>query len=75
MSTVEVKSQSVSGFKVKDYTVKKSKEGEMVKLVLEALVDEVGAGEYDMGDVLKALLHHQVSDTDVGLKLLVDQVS
>ena len=63
--------QGVSGFKVVSYQVKKVKDGEVVKLLLEASVDAIGAGEHDMGDVLKALLHHQTSDTDVGLSVFV----
>lgn len=65
--------QAVGGFKIVGYSVKKSKEGEKVRLVLEATVDEIACGEYNMGDVQGALLHHQVGDTEVGLSLFVDK--
>ena len=65
--------QAVVGFKVCDFQVKKKKDGEIVKLVLIANVDSIGAGECDMGDILKALLQHQVGDVDVGLSVLVQK--
>jgi uncharacterized protein YqeY len=67
----EATKQAVTGFRVVSYQVKKVKDGEVVKLLLEADVDAIGAGSYDMGDVLKALLQHQVSDTDVALSVFV----
>ena len=71
MTETKVSKQSVTGFKVLTFQVKKSKDTEKVKLVLEADVDDIGAGEYDMGDVLKALLSHQTGDEDVGLAVFV----
>jgi hypothetical protein len=67
----ETAKQAVTGFKVVTFTVKKVKDGEVVKLLLEANVDSIGAGGHDMGDVLKALLHHQTGDTEVGLSVFV----
>lgn len=67
----ETNKQSVTGFKVVTFQVKKAKDSERIKLVLEADVDNIGAGNYDMGDVLKALLSHQTGDTDVGLSVFV----
>lgn len=68
----EATKQAVTGFRVVSYQVKKTKDGEVVKLLLEANVDAIGAGEHDMGDVLKALLHHQTGDTDVGLSVFMN---
>lgn len=68
---MEVEKQAVTGFKVITFQVKKTKDNEKVKLVLEADVDAIGAGTHDMGDVLKALLNHQVGDSDVGLSVFV----
>ena len=65
--------QSVTGFKIVSFQVKKGKESETVKILLEADVDGIGCGAYDMGDVLKALLAHQTGDTDVGLSVFVDK--
>ena len=65
--------QAVTGFKVVGYQVKKTKDAEVVKLVLQATVDEIGAGAFDMGDVLKALLYHQTGDTDIGLSVFMNQ--
>jgi ABC-type uncharacterized transport system ATPase subunit len=70
MST-EASKQAVTGFKVSNFQVKKTKDSERVKLVLEADVGTIGAGEYDMVDVLKALLSHQTGDMDVGLSVFV----
>jgi uncharacterized protein YqeY len=69
---METSKQAVTGFKVLTFQVKKSKDTEKVKMVLEAEVDTIGAGEYDMGDVLKALLSHQTGDVDVGLSVFVE---
>ena len=65
--------QSITGFKVLNFQVKKAKDTEKVKLVLEADVDNIGAGNNDMGDVLKALLHHQTGDVDVGLSVFIQK--
>lgn len=66
-------SQAVSGFKVLNFQVKKAKDTERVKIILEADVDNIGAGNFDMGDVLKALLHHQTGDVDVGLSVFIEK--
>jgi hypothetical protein len=71
MSEATFSKQSVGGFKVCGYQVKKSKEGDKVKLVLEADVEEITSGTFDVGSVMKALLHHQSGDTEVGLSLLM----
>jgi len=62
------KKVAVTGMKVVSYSVRRVKDTERLKLVLEADVDDVAA---DMGKVQKALLIHRVSDGDVGLTLLV----
>ena len=67
------KKQAVAGFKVIGYSVKKSKDTEKIKLVLEAEVDSVSAGECDVGQVMKALLEHSTSEVDVGLSLFVNK--
>lgn len=69
---MDTSKQAVTGFKVLTFQVKKAKDSERVKIVLEADVDTVGAGEHDMGDVLKALLTHQTGDVDVGLSVFVE---
>ena len=63
--------QAVTGFNVLTFQVKKAKDTEKVKLVLEADIDSIGAGNYDMGDVLKALQHHMTGDTEVGLSVFM----
>ena len=68
---MESKKQSVSGFKVINYTVKKVKDTEKVKLVLEAEVGDMGAGEFGFGDVLKALWDYQAGETDIGISMLM----
>jgi len=65
------KKQSVTGFRVKDYGPKKTKDGQKFRIVLEAEVDEIGTGDFDMGDVQKALLAHQDSEVSVGLSLFI----
>ena len=70
MST-EVTKQAVTGFKVATFQVKKTRDSERVKLVLEADVDTITAGDYNVGDVLKALLSHQTGDADIGLSVFV----
>jgi len=63
--------QAVTGFKVSNYQVKKTKDSEQVKIVLVADANELSAGEFDIGDVLKALWAHQASELDVGLSVFV----
>lgn len=65
------KKQSIAGFKILNFSVKKAKDTEKLKLVLEAVVDEVSAADCDMGDVMKALLDHQVGEVDVGLSIFI----
>ena len=65
--------QAVTGFKVVSYQVKRVKDSEKLRIVIEAEVDDIGCGPCDMGDFQKALLHHRVSDTDVGFSVLVDK--
>jgi len=69
--TTEATKQAITGFKVATFQVKKTKDTERVKLVLEGDVDEITAGELTVGDVLKALLSHQTGDTDIGMSLFV----
>ncbi len=69
----EKNTQSIGGFKVLNYTMKKSKDNEKIRLVLEATVDEITAGNCDMGQVMKALLDHAVGETAVGLSLFVNK--
>ena len=64
--------QAVTGFKVVSYQVKRVKDSEKLRVVIEADVDDIGCGACDMGDFQKALLHHRVSDTDIGFSVLVD---
>ena len=73
VSSGDTKKQAVAGFKVVGYSVKKGKETEKIKLVLEAEVGSVAAGECDMGDVMKALLEHSTGEVDVGLSLFVNK--
>lgn len=73
MDETTAKKQSVGGFKVLSYSVKKGKDTEKMRLVLEAEVDDISAGDLDMGKVLKALLDHQVGETAVGLSVFVDK--
>ena len=65
------KAQSVAGFQVVTYTIKKGKETEKLKLVLEAEVDDISSGEYNMGDVMKALLDHASGESAVTLRLFM----
>lgn len=67
--------QAVTGFNIVTFQVKKAKDTEKVKLVLEADIDNIGAGSRDMGDVLKALQHHMTGDTEVGLSVFMTVVS
>jgi hypothetical protein len=67
--------QSVTGFKVKTYAVKKTKDGEKVILVLEALGEDIAAGSFDYGDVLKSFTVHMSGDVEVGLSVFVEKQS
>lgn len=67
--------QGVTGFKVISFNVKKAKENEKVKVILEADADAIGVGpKYDMGDLLKAFLSHQTGDIDIGLSVFMSPV-
>ena len=65
------KKQSIGGFKVKCFNVKKGKETETFKLMLEAEVDAIKAGDCDMGKVMKALLDHQTGEVEVSLSVFI----
>lgn len=65
--------QAVTGFRVVSFHSKKTKDGDSVKVILEADVDNVGAGEHDLGDIFKALHIHQSSDTEVGLSVFMTE--
>jgi len=63
--------QAVNGFKVCGFSVKKTKDGEKIKLILEAAVEDLSAGEFDNGKIMNALNNHLSGDTDVGLTLFI----
>jgi len=65
--------QAVTGFKVLTYQVKKAKDTEKLKLILEADVENIGSGDVDFGEILKALWSHQASETDIGFTVFVDK--
>ena len=65
------KKQGVVGFKVVSYQVKRVKEYERFRGVIEGDIEDILCGEYDMGDFQKALLNHRISDTDVGFSVFV----
>jgi hypothetical protein len=65
--------QSVNGLRVINYMVKKAKEGEKLKIILEADVENVSAGSYGLGDVLKALWSHTAAETDVGFSVFMSE--
>lgn len=63
--------QAVTGFKVVNYGSKRTKTTQKFRLVLEADVESVGTGSFDMGDFQKALLHHQDNETEVGVSVFM----
>jgi len=67
----EVRKQSVTGFRVVSYQVKRVKDSEVLKIVIEATVDDIGCGKFNMGDLQGAMLSHRVSDTDIGFSLFM----
>ena len=71
MSEGTLSKQSVGGFKVCGFSVKKTKDGEKIKLILEAPVENLTAGEFDNGAIMNALNNHLSGDTDVGLNLFI----
>lgn len=72
MSEGTAKKQAVTGFKVVSYNSKKTKEDVKFRIVLEASVDDIGLGSCNMGDLQKALLSHQDSETSIGLNVFVE---
>ena len=63
--------QSVVGLKVSQYQIKKGKDTEKLRLILEADVGDISAGNFGFGDFLKALWVHQSANTDVGFTLFM----
>jgi len=55
------------------FALKKTKDNEKVRLVLEANVDSIGAGDNNLGAVLKAFADHATGETDVGLSVFMDK--
>ena len=73
MSDTTTAKQAVTGLRVVNFKVKRSKEGEVLVLLLEGNIDSIGAGDCDMGDILKALLTLQTSDGDIGLSVFINK--
>lgn len=69
----DVTKQAITGFKIVKYDSRKAKDTEKLRLVLEADVDDIGCGEFNIGDLLGAIQHHQSGDTDVGLSVFVNK--
>lgn len=67
----DTKKQSFVGMRVLKFDSRKTKDSEKLRVVLEVDMDNLGCGEYNVGDMLGALQHHQSSDTDVGFSLFV----
>ncbi len=63
--------QAVKGFKVSSFNIKKGKETEKIKLVLEANVEDIASAEYDVGDVLNSVANHMTGDQEIGLSLFI----
>ena len=63
--------QSVAGFRVVGFQSKNTKDGGKLRVVLEGPIDEIKAGEHDLGVILKSLSSHQEGETEVGLNLFV----
>jgi hypothetical protein len=63
--------QAVPGFKVVNVNVKKGKETEKVKLILEANVEDISAGEFDVGDVISSLMNTMTAEQDIGLSVFI----
>lgn len=70
--TKEPSKQAVGGFSVANCTLRKTKDNEKVRLVLEANVDEIKAGDKNLGDVLKALADHMTGEVEVGLSVFMN---
>ena len=73
MSEEKTKKQSIGGFKVVSYGSKKTKTSQKFRVILEADVEEVGTGAYNMGDFQKALLIHQDSEMPIGLNVFIKE--
>lgn len=65
--------QAVTGFKIQNAVVKKGKESEKLRIVLEADVAELSAGDKGVGDVVQALLNHMTGDTEVGVTVFMNE--
>lgn len=64
--------QSITGLKVSDGpSIKKTKDGEVLKIVLTGNVEDLKANGLDIGQIMKGLLFHLSSETEVGLSVLV----
>lgn len=63
--------QAVSGFTLTGFSVKKVKDGEKIKITLEAPVEDLSAGDFDNGKIMNALSNHLSGDTEVGLTLFI----
>ena len=73
MSEETKKKQSIGGFKVISYGSKKTKTAQKFRVILEADVEEVMTGAYNMGDFQKALLIHQDSEVPVALNVFIKE--
>lgn len=58
--------QSVVGLKVVKYQISSSKDSEKLTIQLTADIDDLGVGQYSVGDLLGALLDHKVGNVDIG---------
>ena len=70
---LKVEKQGISGLKVHRQGIRSTKDGEKLVVVLEGMIEEVKAGEYDIGDIVKALLSHKMGETEVGFSLFVEK--
>ena len=68
-----VNKQAVGGFKLQNCVVKKGKESERLRIVLEVEVADLTAGEKDVGAVLQALMNHMTGDTEVGVTVFMNE--
>ena len=66
-----VKKQAITGFKIMKYDSRKAKDTEKIRIILEAEVDTITYGEFNIGDVLDAFQHHQSGETDIGLTVFI----
>lgn len=67
----ETLKQAVPGFKVVNVNVKKGKETEKVKLILEANVEDISAGEFEVGDVINSLMNLMTAEQDIGISVFI----